>query len=131
MDQNEIKDTMMNLKKWAVVGATPKKEKFGYKIWKMLPEHGYTAYGVHPVRKEIEGRKVYQSLSELPETPDVINMIVGPQRGGAILEEGARLGIKYVFFQPGSYDEELVKKAEELGYTYLTGDCVYAILKNQ
>jgi len=42
-------------------------------------------------------------------------MVVSPKRGKAIIEEAARMGIKYAWFQPGSFDEELLKRVEELG----------------
>ena len=35
-------------KVWAVLGATGRKEKFGYKIYACLRDHGYTVYPVNP-----------------------------------------------------------------------------------
>ncbi|MDU2577412.1 MAG: CoA-binding protein, partial [Veillonella sp.] len=46
-------------KVWAVIGATHKTEKFGYKIYKCLKDHGYEVYPVNPNVAEIDGDKCY------------------------------------------------------------------------
>jgi hypothetical protein len=131
MIEKDIKKEMMELKKWAVVGVSGNKEKFGYKIWKILKENEYTAYGVSPNYEELEGEKIYPALSQLPEKVDVIDMVVPPRISMGVLVEAKENGIEYIFFQPGTYNSEVIAKAEELGLNYLTGDCVYATLRGK
>lgn len=131
MDNKDLKEKMMKSKTWAVVGVTQKKERFGYKIWKILKDHGYKVYGVSPNYDELEGDKLYKSISDLPEKVDVVDMVVSPKIGIDILDKIKEAGIRYVFFQPGTYNEEIIKKTEELELEYLTDDCVYATLKNK
>ncbi|NLL81578.1 MAG: CoA-binding protein [Tissierellia bacterium] len=126
-----IRQEMLDKKIWAVVGVSGKKEKWGYRLYNILKENDYKVYGVSPNYDEIEGDRVYHSLKDVPEKVDVINMVVSPRISINILGEANSLGIEYVFFQPGSYNNEVVAKAEELGLKYLIGDCVYAILKNR
>jgi predicted CoA-binding protein len=57
-------------------------------------------------------------------------MVVSPKIGMEVLDRIKESGIRYVFFQPGSYNEEIIKKAEKLELEYLTGDCVYATLRD-
>ena len=45
----------LDQKVWAVIGATHKTEKFGYKIYKCLKDHGYEVYPVNPNIAEIDG----------------------------------------------------------------------------
>ncbi|MDX9918096.1 MAG: CoA-binding protein [Gudongella sp.] len=125
----ELKNEMMELKKWVVVGVSGNKDKYGYKIWKTLRENGYTTYGVSPNYDELEGEKIYHKLSELPEKVDIIDMVVPPRVSINILDEAKEAGIEYIFFQPGTYNKEVVAKAEELGLKFLIDDCVYATLK--
>jgi len=127
----ELKEKMMNSKVWAVVGVTGNKDKYGYKIWKILMDHEYETYGVSPNYEELEGIKIYSALKDLPVKPDVVDMVVAPKISINILDEAKELGIKYIFFQPGTYNDEVVKKAEELGLEYLLDDCVYATLKRE
>lgn len=126
-----IKQEMMDKKVWAVVGVTAKKEKWGYKIYKILKDHNYESYGVSPNYDEIEGDKIYKSLKDLPKKVDVIDMVVSPKISLNTLDEAKEAGIEYIFFQPGTYNDEVVAKAEELGLKYLIGDCVYATLRNE
>lgn len=128
MDFDKIREEMLNKKSWAVVGATINKEKFGYKIWKKLKKHNYTTYGVNPNYEEIDGERIYRNLSEVPEDIDVVDMVVPHIASLHLLDEINELGIEYVFFQPGTYNDEVVKKAEKLGLKYLIGDCIYQIL---
>ncbi len=123
-----LKDEMLKKEVWAVIGITDKTERFGYKIPKLLEEKNYKVYGVNPKLDELEGIKVYKNLSQVPEKIDVINMIVNPKFAKTYLEEAKELGIKNVFFQPGSYQEETIEYAKELGFNIVT-DCVYASLR--
>lgn len=131
MEAKDLKQEMLNKKSWVVVGVSEKKDKWGYKIYKILKDHNYETYGVSPNYDEIEGDKVYHTLSELPAKVEVLDMVVSPKISLKTLEEAKELGIEYIFFQPGTYNDEVVAKAEELGLKYLLNDCIYATLRNK
>ncbi|RKD34678.1 CoA-binding protein [Thermohalobacter berrensis] len=122
------KKEMLDKKVWAVVGATPNKDKYGYKIWNVLKEHGYIAYPVNPKYEEIEGEKCYPSVEELPEKVDVIDFVVPPKVTKKIIEQADKVGIEYLWFQPGTFDEEIIEKAEKLNKKIVYYDCVLAEL---
>ena len=82
-----IKQEMMDKKVWAVVGVTGKKEKWGYKLYKILKDHNYETYGVSPNYDEIEGDKIYKSLKDLPTKIDVVDMVVSPKISINTLDE--------------------------------------------
>lgn len=111
----DIKKTMLDKKIWAVIGASPDSSKFGYKIYKKLKSRGYTVYGVNPKYTELDGDKIYSSLDDLPEKPECVDMVVGPRITEKFLDEIKKNGIEYVWFQPGTYDDDVIKKAEDLG----------------
>jgi len=127
----DLKQEMLDKKTWAVVGVTAKKDKWGYKIFNILKENDYETYGVSPNYDDIGGEKIYHTLSDLPVKVDVIDMVVSPKISLNTLEEAKELGIEYIFFQPGTYNDEVIAKAEELGLKYLIGECVYAILRSK
>lgn len=127
----DIKQEMLKKKTWAVVGVTAKKEKWGYKIFDILRKNDYETYGISPNYDEIDGQKIYHSLGDLPVKVDVIDMVVSPKICINALDEAKELGIEYIFFQPGTYNDEVVKKAEELGFKFLIGDCIYATLRRK
>lgn len=119
-----LKQTMLDKKVWAVVGATAKKEKYGYKVWKKLEEHGYEVYPINPNYKEIDGKKCYESLKDLPIKPDVINFIIPPNAILDILPIAKEIGVEYLWCQPGAANEEVVLKAESLGFNIGYNICV-------
>lgn len=125
---NKIKGEMLKLKRWAIVGATNNKEKYGYKIWKLMPDYGYKVFGVNPNYNEIEGQKIYKSLSDIDEKIDVVSVVVNPRLSLRLLDEVKKLGIRYVFFQPRTYNDKVLKKADDLGLYYIIDDCIYATL---
>ncbi|NLV76240.1 MAG: CoA-binding protein [Tissierellia bacterium] len=123
-----IKQEMLDKKTWAVVGVTANEKKYGYKIWKKLLEHNYETYGVNPNYDEIQGHKIYSSLKELPKKVDVIDMVVPPKISLTTLDEAKELGIEYIWFQPGTYNDEVIEKAKALEFKILYDDCVLATL---
>ncbi|HCJ56399.1 CoA-binding protein [Lutispora sp.] len=110
-----IKDTMLEKKVWAVIGANQNPEKFGWKIYKRLKDKGYEVYPLNPAYETIDGDICYKSLSSMPRVPEVINMVVAPERGKPYIEEAAKLGVKYIWFQPGTFDKEIFVLVKELG----------------
>ncbi|MGI6701981.1 MAG: CoA-binding protein [Christensenellales bacterium] len=118
-----MKKILLEKKIWAVVGANRNPEKFGNKIYKRLKEKGYEAYAVNPAYDNVEGDTCYKDLSGLPILPDVINIVISPEKALPVLEEARELNIKYVWFQPGTYDEETDNKVKELGLQAVYG-CV-------
>ena len=96
-----IKDALAE-KVWAVIGATHKTDKFGYKIYKCLKEHGYEVYPVNPNVTSIDGDTCYPSLSSLPVVPSVVDFVVPEAAGLAAIDECKQLGIKMIWLQPGA-----------------------------
>ncbi len=110
-------------KVWAVVGASDNPQKFGNKIYRRLKEKDYEVYAINPGLEVLDGDPCYKNLTALPKVPDVIDMVVSPERGKAVLEEAAKLGVKNVWFQPGTYTDETLELAKTLGLN-LVQSCV-------
>ncbi len=124
MCDNEV---MLGKKVWAVVGATENPEKFGNRIYRRLKQRCYEVYAVNPMYDIVDGDPCYGSLSELPKVPEVIDMVVSPKRAIPVLEEAAKLGVRYIWFQPHTYDDEVLRITEQLGLEYVL-DCVLVAL---
>ncbi|WP_378951930.1 CoA-binding protein [Pelosinus sp. sgz500959] len=127
---NTIKQ-MLQLKTWAVVGATDNKEKFGYKIFKVMLESGLEVYPINTGVAEILGQKCYPTLKDLPVKPDAIDMVVPPRVGEQILRECAELGIQNVWLQPGADTQSVINLAKELGLTVVDHACIMVELRNK
>jgi predicted CoA-binding protein len=110
-----LEDMMLEQKVWAVVGANNDPHKYGNIIYKKLKSRGYEVYPVNPKYEKVEEDPCYPDLSSLPRKPEVINMVVAPKHGKAIIEEAGRLGIKYIWLQPGTYDDEIMELINNKG----------------
>jgi len=110
-----LEEVMLGKKVWAVVGANQNPEKYGNMIYKKLKAKGYTVYAVNPLYDMVDGDVCYKDLSSLPVLPEVIDMVVTPERAKPIIEEAAKLKIKYIWFQPGTSDDGVMNRVNELG----------------
>ncbi|MGH4125425.1 MAG: CoA-binding protein [Clostridium sp.] len=123
-----LRDEMVKMKKWALIGASPNESKFGYKILMQLKEKGYTVYGINPKYDEINGVKIYHSLKELPEKVDAVNVIVNPTLSLKALDDILECKIENVWFQPGSYDPQVLNKGKNNELNMVFHECLYVEL---
>ncbi len=86
---------MLDAQSVAVVGASGDPEKIGYLPVYYLVKFGYEGriYPINPRLTEVEGLTVYPSLTDLPEIPDLVAIMVGAPLVPDVLEEAGRLGI--------------------------------------
>lgn len=106
----------MESKTIAVVGASADRRKYGNKCVRAYLDAGWEVYPVNLTEAEIEGRRAYQRLGEVPVELDRIAMYLPPPRTRELLPELAAKGARDgVFFNPGSWDREVIAEAEELG----------------
>lgn len=119
---------MLERKVWAVVGANQDPDKYGNMIYKKLRSRGYTVYPVNPNYETVEGDKCYKDLNSLPETPEVIDMVVSPKRGMPVIEEAAKLGVRNIWLQPGTYNDELLELVKTKGLNAVQA-CVLVALR--
>lgn len=127
---NSTIEKMLSEKSWAVIGATQNPSKFGNIIFKRLVNAGYKVYPVNPVYGEVEGNVCYGTLSALPELPNCLNVVVGPDKAIAFIDEAAQLGIDYIWFQPGSFNEETLAYAASKGLQVVAHHCVLVELNH-
>lgn len=120
----DAKTDFLNKKTWAVVGATDNTEKFGYKIYKCMKDAGYTVYPVNPGVSDIQGVKCYPHLKDLPEKPEVVDVVVPPKVGEQIMKDCAAAGIENVWLQPGANAPQVAALGKELGLAVVDTGCV-------
>ncbi|MEA1975835.1 MAG: CoA-binding protein [Bacillota bacterium] len=115
---------MLEIKKWAVVGATKNQNKYGNKIYKLLKEKNYDVIGVNPIHKDIEGDLTKPDLLSIEKEINCISVVVGPEKAVKVVEEAIKKGIKYMWFQPGTFTPEIIEKAENAGINVVFHNCI-------
>jgi len=113
LDEISLKNKTMDMKNWAVVGATDKKDKFGYKIFKRLKEYGYNVYPVNPGLDQIDGDKCYSDLNSIDAKIEVVDMVVNSTIGLEVMKDVKNNGIEYVWLQPGARSQKIREFAEK------------------
>ena len=108
----------------AVVGATDNPNKYGSVIYRDLKAKGYRVYPVNPNRATVDGDLAYDDLGELPETPDIVNIVVPPARTLEVLDRAAELGIENIWVQPGAEDNAVMERLRTGGFNYLANACI-------
>jgi acetyltransferase len=90
----------------ALLGATANKFRPGYQLFKnMEASLAERFYPVNPNLQEIEGKKCYSSVLELPETPDVAVIFIPANAVPQAIEECARKGVKAVIIESAGFEE--------------------------
>lgn len=118
----EAVTTMVNLRVWAVVGASNHPHKFGRRIFDVLKRSGYTVYAVNPNLDALDdGTPAYASVRDLPAVPEVVDVVVPPAAGMGVVEDCLAKGVTNIWFQPGAESEEAVTRAQEAGMHVIWG----------
>ena len=129
-------DKMLNPKSIAVVGATPRMQYGGRFLNAALKSQGrVNVYAVNPRYDEIQGIKSYPSVSDLPEAPDVVGIVVPYNQVLDVLQESHEKGttaavvISAGFSERGIDDRrdlqgELSKFARESGLRICGPNCL-------
>lgn len=91
-------------------------------------------YPVHPSQEEILGLKAYRSIDEVPETPDLVVMVLPTDIVPGILDECGRAGVRAAVVTSGGFREvggkgnelekELVRVALEHGIALIGPNCI-------
>jgi len=108
-------------KRFAVVGASTDRAKYGNKVLRCYQQNGRDATPVNPKDAIVEGRQAYASLSAIPKTPDAVSIITPPKVTESVVEEAGKLGIRHVWMQPGAESDAAVAKARALGMNVVAG----------
>ncbi len=95
-ETNRALDSIFKARSVAVVGASSDPRKFGYMTLSSIIHGGYEGriYPINPKGGEILGLEGFKSLSELPEAPDVVVVVVPAKFVSGVLKEAGARGVK-------------------------------------
>jgi len=122
-------EVLRMMKTFALIGATQDMLKYSYELMFTLIDAGYKVYPINPRYEKIEEEKCYPSLTELPEEPEVVIMVLSPQNVERVVGEIRCPKPKLLWLPPGSWSEAAVKKARLLGMEVLYDVCPVGILR--
>ena len=125
---SEIIDDYLSEGPWAVVGASTNREKYGNKVLRAYIQSGRAAWPINPRTEKVEGFTSYPDLASLPEVPRGISIITPPKITESVVEEAARLGVKFVWMQPGAESPRALEIAAKNGVEAIgDGSCFLVV----
>jgi predicted CoA-binding protein len=109
----------------AVVGCSTTPGKAAHDVPAYLRDHGYDVIPVNPYADEIFGRTAYDSLSDVEEAVDVVDVFRPSEEVAGIVDEAVERGdVEAVWLQLDITDDEAAARAEAAGLRVVQDKCM-------
>jgi len=116
---------LLDLERIAVVGCSRTPGKAAHDIPRYLVKQGYDVIPVNPNAEAIFDRKAYDSLTDVSEHVDLVDVFRPSVEVPGIVEETIeRDDIRAIWMQLGIRHDEAVRRAEEAGLSVVQDRCI-------
>lgn len=112
----------------AVLGASPKPDRYAYKAFELLREYGHHPLPVNPAFDEILGEKCYPTVSDAPGPIDTVTLYLGEVRSTPLIDAIIGAKPRRIIMNPGAENSALAAKAEKAGIEVVEG-CTLVMLR--
>lgn len=121
----EIRELLLSTKTIAIVGVSANTDRASYHVARYLQgKTDYELFFVNPAAEEILGQKVYQSLSEIEQEIDLVDVFRKPADCLAVLDEAIAIKAKSVWLQLGISVPEVKSVGEAAGLSVIMDRCI-------
>ncbi|MBP1950931.1 CoA-binding protein [Virgibacillus litoralis] len=121
---DKIKDALDSAKNIAVVGLSDNPDRTSYQISSIMQDKGYKIIPVNPTIDNVLGEKAYNSLSDVKEPIDIINVFRRSEFLPAIAEEAAKTDCKVFWAQQGLSSQEAYDYLKERDFMVIMDMCI-------
>lgn len=115
--------------KVAVLGASPREDRYSFKAVRLLKEYGHKPIPVHPAGHTVDGVPGLKSLADIADPIDTLTMYVGPEISNGELDRILRLKPRRVIFNPGAENQTLAAKLSAAGIEVVEA-CTLVMLRS-
>jgi len=112
----------------AILGASPKPDRYAYKAFQMLRDYGHRAIPINPAFDDILGEKCYPKIADAPTSIDTVTMYLGEARSNPLIDEIIAAKPRRIIMNPGAENPALTTEAEEAGIEVVE-DCTLVMLQ--
>jgi hypothetical protein len=123
MHSADTREIMKGFRTFAVVGLSPKPHRDSHIVARFLQEHGYRVIPVHPGAGNILGEKCYDSLRDIPEQVEVVDIFRRSEAVPSVVEEAVAIGAKVIWMQLGVVHQEAAERARRAGLLVVMDHC--------
>jgi predicted CoA-binding protein len=124
LSDQEIKE-IYKLKNIAIVGMSPHEGKPSHYVPKYLIEKGYNVIPVNPNYSEIQKKKSYGKVSEIPDIIEIVDIFRKSEDVLQVIKDSMdKEGIKVIWMQKGIHNKEAEKIATDKGIKVIYNRCM-------
>lgn len=123
-DEHARREVLVNSPVIAIVGRSNEHYYSSYQVGEYLIKQGYTVYNVNPMIDDVDGEEVYDSLKDIPEKVDIVDVFRNSDYLEGIVDEAIAVGAKTVWAQLGVESEDARLKALGAGLNYAENMCI-------
>lgn len=125
VEQEAALREILGLQTVAVVGCSATPSKAAHTVPKYLHERGYDVVPVNPNAESIFGTAAYDSLANVEEEIDILNVFRPSDEVPGIVDEAvARDDVKVVWLQQYIEHDAAVERAEDAGLNAVQNNCI-------
>ena len=121
-------DAPDNAETVAILGASPKPERYAFKAFEMLREYGHRPIPINPAFADILGVTCYPKISDAPGPIDTVTLYLGQARSNPLIDEIIDAKPRRIIMNPGAENSALAEKAEDAGIEVVEG-CTLVMLQ--
>jgi len=112
----------------AVLGASPKADRYSNKAVFELAQHGHVVFPINPSAEQIHEQKCYPNLATVPTEIHTLTLYVGTDRLSQLQPEILQLRPKRIIMNPGAENDELEAAAQAQQIEVIRG-CTLVMLR--
>ena len=112
----------------AILGASPKPDRYAHKALEMLREYGHRPVPINPAYEEILDEKCYPKISAVPGPIDTVTLYLGQAQSNPLIEEIIHAKPRRIIMNPGAENSILATKANNAGIEVVEG-CTLVMLQ--
>jgi len=121
----QIRD-ILSLNKVVVVGMSKNSSKAAHYVPKYLSDNGYDITPVNPTADQILGKKCYNSISEIDEEIDIVDVFRPSDHVLPVIQEAIKKKPKVIWLQEGIHNSEAEDLAKKAGIKVIFNRCMLA-----
>ena len=112
----------------AVLGASPKPERYSNQAVRLLARFDYRPFPVNPAFEEVDGVRCHPSLSQIGEPIHTITLYLGAARSTPLIDEILAAEPQRIIMNPGAENDALSEAASSAGIEMVEG-CTLVMLR--
>ncbi len=112
----------------AVLGASPKADRYSNQAMHLLNRSGYRPIPINPAFEEIEGVPCFPALAAVSDPIHTVTVYLGEARSTPLIDEILAANPQRIILNPGAENDALTEAASSVGIEMVEG-CTLVMLR--